>query len=421
MKKYEINTYEAGIYLFTALSVGIFLAIPFGVGPELDTCRSILTIGILIYIFIFFISLKWTNNGAYSKRLNTYMSIYTIIMLFQIIRSIYIYEYSFNEIYYSIRQYIWVFLAYPILYLFIKYNSIEKIMSNVVKITLLSLFLRFLTWSLYKAFQISLFPKLLYEYGISWGRNGILRIDATPLISLVLIYEFYKYLDTNKKKFAFYSICSLLYVLLVSQTRMLFIGCGISITVMFLLKRRNRIKKCLLIICICCASIFSVILGCFDKILDYLDLSNGVIGLEYRYYEFQYYFSLIKDKWKLGTGILSVKNDITNSILYGNLDTTMYLDDLGIFGYFIEFGLLSILLYGVLYFIMLKVIIKCYKLGETNYAVLICGFLSYLLIVSIPLNLFGIQRIFSIPFILAIISFINIKIEKDKLRINGDK
>lgn len=411
MKKYTINIHEIYIYLFVALAVGIFQAIPFGWGPNLDSCRNILTAGTIICICFYFLFLKQKKLNNYSNVLDTYMRVYITVLVFIIIRSVYMYNYSLGEIYYSVRQYVWVLLAYPILHLFVRYDSIDRVLNNIVNITLLSLALRFLTWALYKYAGANIFPNLLYEYGISWGRNGILRIDATPLISLVVVFEFYLYTKTKKRKHLLLSICSVVYVAIVSQTRTLIISCLACFLIMFLFKRRKKTSRFFIQSIACCVLAVSVSLGAFDKILGYLNLNSGAKGFGYRYYEFNYYWSLLKDNWKLGMGILSTKNNYTDSLLYGNLDTTMYLDDLGIFGCFFEFGLLSILLYGVLYFLLIKTIIKCYKHNEMNYAIFVLGIFSYLVICSVPLNLFGIQRLFSLPFILASVSFINRKLD----------
>lgn len=411
IEKYKFNINELNIYFFTFIATGIFLAVPFGLGPNLDTLRDILTFGILVFMFFHFLLRSNKRIFQYNRVLNKYMLVYLSILVFEAVRSTYMYHYSFSEIYYSLRHYLWVIIAYPILYLFVRYDGIDRVMKIIVKITIFSLFLRFITWLLYSYAGINLFPNLLYEYGISWARNSIIRIDATPLISLLVIFTYYFYIKTKQRKFLIWNFFSIAYVVIVSQTRTLLISCLLTILVMFLFKNRQKINKFAIRTITACIIVLGVSLGAYNSILEYLNLNVGVKGLDYRYYEFLYYWNLLKNNWQFGMGILSTQNSFTKSVLFGNLDTKMYLDDLGIFSSFFEFGLLSIFLYGMLFHIIIKTILKCYKNREIDYAVLLIGIFCYLVACSIPLNLFGIQRIFSLPFILAITSFVNRKID----------
>lgn len=100
--------------------------------------------------------------------------------------------------------------------------------------------------------------------------------------------------------------------------------------------------------------------------------------------------------------------------MFGNLDTPMYLDDLGIFECFVQFGLFSIFLYGALLFYMIYVLIKCKKSQKYDFILYLIGQLCYVAIVSLPLNLFVIQRIFSVPIILAIVCAIHYSINREE-------
>lgn len=163
-------------------------------------------------------------------------------------------------------------------------------------------------------------------------------------------------------------------------------------------------------------SAIAVNIGVVDTILGKMNItvSDGSIG--YRQYEFAYYSSLLLNgKWKTGLGVLTSMNTNVKRLMFGNLDTQMYLDDLGIFECFLQFGLFTLFLYGLLLMYMLYVVIKCNRVKEYNYSLFLLGEFFYIVIVSIPLNSFGIQRIFMVPIVLALTCAVNnniLKMEK---------
>lgn len=108
-----------------------------------------------------------------------------------------------------------------------------------------------------------------------------------------------------------------------------------------------------------------------------------------------------------GLGIITSLNSEGNRLLFGNLNTQMYLDDLGIFECFLQFGLFTIFLYGFLLIYIVYVTLKCNREKRYDFSFYLIGQFFYIAIVSIPLNLFGIQRIFSVSIIIAIVCAIH--------------
>lgn len=77
----------------------------------------------------------------------------------------------------------------------------------------------------------------------------------------------------------------------------------------------------------------------------------------------------------------------------------------------------SFAVYGVLLIYMIYVVIKCNRVKEYKYSLYLLGEFFYIVIVSIPLNSFGIQRIFMVPIVLAFTCAVHnniLKIEKEK-------
>lgn len=93
-------------------------------------------------------------------------------------------------------------------------------------------------------------------------------------------------------------------------------------------------------------------MGLVDFILNKLNISLNDGSIGFRQYEYAYYSSLLLNgKWMTGLGIITSLNSEGNRLLFGNLNTQMYLDDLGIFECFLQFGLFTIFLYGFCLFI----------------------------------------------------------------------
>jgi hypothetical protein len=402
MREYKIKPYDAGLYFMIALATGIFLVLP----VTLDTWRNILAIVSILFFLVYIVTHK-KKRYQMSKFYLLYLSCLFLIIIFQSIRSVTEYGYSAYELFYALRQYIWILLAIPLVLMFKRKGDFNKVLNTIINITLFSLIIRAVTWFVYTFAGITLFDNVLYEYGISWGRNGTARIDATPLIGIVIVGLYYFYTKTRKKVYLFKLLMVFLYLIIVTQTRTLLISGLACCAIMFFLKRRKTNVRFIIQLAVLIVGAIAISLGAFDSLLNYLDLSSGVTGLGYRYYEFDYFLSLLEDgKWKFGLGILTSINSVSNNLLSGNLGTKMYLDDLGFLESFVQFGAFSILMYGLLYIYMYKVMRKCFKAQMDDYAILIIGLLAYIFIVSVPLNLFGIQRSFSIPIILAITGFI---------------
>jgi hypothetical protein len=395
--------YDAWMYMLIAIATGIVLVLPI----SLDTWRNALVLLAITFIIIYLLT-----NKIYRHEINRFLNLYLVFLAFciglEMFRASSMYNYSIYESFYALRQYVWIFLALPFYYIYIKTGDIDKTLEKTIDVIMISLKIRAITWAAKAFLHINLFPELLYEYGNSWARNGVQRIDATPLISIAIAGLYYLYTSKRRRKFLFQLLFVGLYLLVVAQTRMLLIGYISCLAGMILFKRRASAKGLLLITSTVVLSLMAISLGAIDAGLNYLGLSSGIQGFGFRYYEYLYFQTLLEgDAWKLGLGILSSANIMGKRILFGNLDTQMYLDDLGILESFVQFGVLSIFMYMFLFLYMIFTIRKCNKNKQYNYSMLVVGLFCYILVVSVPLNLFGIQRSFSISIILAIVCYVN--------------
>lgn len=409
----KIRLYESLIEVIIALGVGI----PLILGGVLDTWRTILTIAIVMLVLLYIITHR--IKKTYSDRFLWVYILGTIcIVTFELMKGKKLYAYSNYETFYAGRQYLWIFFAIPLYYEIIKDKNFDKYLKKTVGIIIASLSLRTITWLCKNYLGITIFNSLLYEYGISWGRGGKLRIDATALIGVLIPALYYLYKKYKKKRYVVALMFVAAYLVFVSQTRSLILGTIACVISMFFLEKRSSSKKLIVQLLLLAIFVIAVNMGFADTILNKMNITISDSSIGYRQYEFAYYSSLLfNGKWKTGLGILTSMNANGKILMFGNLDTQMYLDDLGIFECFLQFGLFSFFLYGVLLIYMIYVVIKCNRVKEYKYSLYLLGEFFYIVIVSIPLNSFGIQRIFMVPIVLAFTCAVHnniLKIEKEK-------
>lgn len=152
-----------------------------------------------------------------------------------------------------------------------------------------------------------------------------------------------------------------------------------------------------------------VLFGGLDYILDLFSL-NGMDGgsTEARLLTIEHYWSLIKEKGAiLGVGFLSAYTDKAFSILRKSDTDRFWLEDLGILGGIFTFGILSLLLYGKLFFDSIKrtfVSHRIRKIDDRDDRFKKCVAV-YMMLSCILLNIFDAQRIWSMPFYLSVIYF----------------
>jgi hypothetical protein len=397
----KIRFFDVELIVILALGTGILLIGPVGT----DHLRTFLTNLVLVFTLIELIRYR---GSFFRYRSVVGLSVIIIfVFLFQTFRASHEFEYTAQQIYYLLRQYWWILIGPLVASHMQKYSDFIRILKIVVHTTIVSLVIRTFSWFFARFIHIVLFKNIVYEYGISWSRNGAVRIDATPLISIAIFGSLFLFLKYKKNIFIFETMFSFLYLCFVTQTRMLILGYLIGMTAVFIFKKsRTGFGKVLKFLLIVGGTVVSATY-LWKEVLSYLGLASGVEGLEYRYYEFNYYFSLISQgKWVAGTGILSSTNLNSAKLLAGNLNTPMYLDDLGFFGLFIQIGLLSIVVYLLLYTYIVKTIIAVRAAGMQTESLFLIGIFAFILFVSFSLDLFGIQRILSVGFILAFCDFL---------------
>lgn len=402
----KINLVEYLIYFLAIIASGYFLIFDI----SLDIWRTLLTI--ISFFLIGYGFWKYITKKRKKNYIVFYLFILFLIIGFAILKAKKEYDYSLYECFYSLRQYIWIFCALPIYYTLVNSKNPDRIIIQISNIIIGALVIRTIIWSLNTFFNIQLFHNMLYEYGIVWSRNNFIRMDITPLFGFLfpsLIYLSYKYKNPIYK---FWILFLFAYISIITQTRMLILGFIGTIILVFLLEKIKKTNRFFWIIVSILLIIILIGLG-FDKfLLNKLNLTESDGSISYRLYEIKYYFSLLANKWFFGLGILTEKNINSRILLYGNLSTKMYLDDLGILSNFIELGIFSFFIYFFIFTYYIYIIKKCRKYNSNYYYVYLVSQLLYLMITGVSLNIFGIQRSFSLAFLLATVGFISKKLDK---------
>jgi hypothetical protein len=407
----KFDVIEWGYYLLVAFAVGL----PEVFFLSLDTVRNYMTI-LSLCILALSIPVVALNKSRFSKSSFFYLGALILCIIFGAFRSHNLYHYSLKNMFYALRQYVWIFLYFPVLYIFKAkdYNMI-KALGNVLTILNISLLFRTLTWAMYTLARIEIFPTILREFGDLWYRNdSSIRIDGTPLIMVGVLISVYLYFKLKKAKYLVSTFYILLYILMVNQTRVLVFSILVSVFFMYLAVHRDSkvTLKNLVAYTAIIVSVFVVSIYGYRFFMQNSSASD--MGIGYRYWELNYYLSLLSDgNWKSGLGILTATNPRSYAVLYGHWDTRMYLDDLGIFELFFQFGLVSIFMYGYLVWKTIQIYRKYDQEEDRIEKALLIGLASYLVLTAVSLNAYGIQRSFSLSIILAILFFLEQRYVED--------
>lgn len=407
----KFDVIEWGYYLLVAFAVGL----PEVFFLSLDTVRNYMTI-LSLCILALSIPVVALNKSRFSKSSFFYLGALILCIIFGAFRSHNLYHYSLKNMFYALRQYVWIFLYFPVLYIFKAkdYNMI-KALGNVLTILNISLLFRTLTWAMYTLARIEIFPTILREFGDLWYRNdSSIRIDGTPLIMVGVLISVYLYFKLKKAKYLVSTFYILLYILIVNQTRVLVFSILVSVFFMYLAVHRDSkvTLKNLVAYTAIIVSVFVVSIYGYRFFMQNSSASD--MGIGYRYWELNYYLSLLSDgNWKSGLGILTATNPRSYAVLYGHWDTRMYLDDLGIFELFFQFGLVSIFMYGYLVWKTIQIYRKYDQEEDRIEKALLIGLASYLVLTAVSLNAYGIQRSFSLSIILAILFFLEQRYVED--------
>lgn len=367
-------------------------------------------IAVACFIYYFFHHNQTMRSiDSFAKR---YMQVFLVIIIYESIYSSNLYNYSIMELMYSLRGFVLLVLVLPIFVFCKVHGGIDDFLKMFQRVILLSVLLRVFVWTVYTLTGIPIFTDLLFENtGVEKAafRNNLLRIDPThfwPVLEISLLYFYNK---TKKRKYMIFSLALISFLIVLSQTRTYILQSLVYFVVMIYLNVAERIKnssKIYFYFISFAIGIFSLVI-ILTPILSYLGLDTGIMGLQYRYWEIKHFLGMINENNIFhGIGILSGINDVSNSLLYTNYGTKLYLGDVGMLESFVQFGCLAVPLYVGLWLYIFKTIKKCKRVKMKNEMILLTGFFTYSFVGSLTLDLFDGFKIANVPIIIGLCAYI---------------
>lgn len=278
--------------------------------------------------------------------------------------------------------------------------------------------IKFITWYLYNFKGMTVFSGLLFQYSEGWTRNGFMRMDTGALFGIVLCVTLYYCFV--KKQLLYWLVLAFLYIYLifVTQYRFQLIVTIVLTAYGYYCSTDSHRKKNIKLMAISFIIIAFVLFGGLDYILNLFSL-NGMDGgsTAARLLTIDHYWSLIKEKNAiLGVGFLSAYTNKAFSILRRSDTDRFWLEDLGILGGIFTFGILSLLLYGKLFFDSMKRTFASHRIRkiEGGDDCLKKCVVVYMILSCILLNIFDAQRMWCMPFYLSVIYFVQNSLKTQK-------
>ena len=371
---------------------------------------SIAAIGVLLALYVKNKTRSNMNLRMQCKALSNYLMIYLVIILIEMIYSVIAYGYNIVQLLIITRKYFYVCYSYPIVYVFTMDDDMYKFTKTIYWTSMFLLGIKFITWYLYNFKGMTVFSGLLFQYSEGWTRNGFMRMDTGALFGIVLCVTLYYCFV--KKQLLYWLVLAFLYIYLIFVTQYRF---QIIVTIVltaygYYCSTDSNRKKNVKLMAISFIIIAFVLFGGLDYILNLFSL-NGMDGgsTAARLLTIDHYWSLIKEKDAiLGVGFLSAYTNKAFSILRRSDTDRFWLEDLGILGGIFTFGILSLLLYGKLFFDSMKRTFASHRIRkiEGGDDCLKKCVVVYMILSCILLNIFDAQRMWCMPFYLSVIYFV---------------
>lgn len=347
-----------------------------------------------------------------------YLKVYMVIIIASIYVTMTNMDYELYDIWKVSLPYLYIYGAIILIYIFNK-QGIEKSCDIVSGLVNGMLIIKTVCWLLFNYWGITIFPNILLQYE-GWLRDGMQRLDTGFLYFVALVWNSYKASKGwNKKSYAWLGFY-VFFVVFVARFRFLLIVTLITIfvTCYFSIDKKNNIV--FIRVSIFLMVLGAVIFGFFDNILELFSISGtyGTSSLHRLGTLYHYYDLMVQKKAIFGIGLIDTAVKAADEyMLLGigrdGVSYYYYIDDIGILGGIVRFGVMSLIVYVPLFVQAVRVFIR-HKKGNTKYVPFLAGVCTYLLLSCTVLNIFDSQRALDTPFYLAFISYFGGFLNKDK-------
>lgn len=406
------------IYIVTLYILGFdkIIALP---GNSFAYDILIAMLGIILALYVIEKSCSNQNLRTQCESLSNYLKIYLIIILIAMTCSMIAYRYSLTQLLIITRKYFYVFYAYPIMYIFSIDEDIFKFTNRIYWISLLLLVIKASVWYLYNFKGITVFYDLLFQYSEDWTRNGFMRMDAGALFGITLCLTLYYCLAKKQLFYWIILVFLYLYLIFITQFRFQIIVSVILTVYCYYRATDSRKKKTVRLMIISLVIIMFILLGGLDYVLNLFSVSGAQgSSTEARLLTIDHYWNFMKKKNAIwGVGFLSTYTSEAFDILRKSDTDRFWLEDLGILGGFFTFGVMSLLLYGELFYNSIKKVVFSRNNRIINYELDVFAkcIVVYMMLSCVLLNIFDAQRIWGVPFYLSIIFFYKENLSKKQI------
>ena len=358
---------------------------------------------ILSFLLICIVSAKNLKLSYHYKTFVRHYLLYVLIVQTIIcIYSMYTYNETAKDMLMCTCSYISLWLFYVIILIF-ENEGFEFLLNRICTFQFINAGIILVHSLIYNYTGISIFA--IEPTSFNYGR---LRVGLGALSGLFFCYMFYKVLKGyNTVNSIIYIVITLIATFYSETSRASELAIVCSLIIMWVSNKANSTKKIIkyeilivgIIICFNC--------GVFNSILNNFSIDTNVnakAGSTLARYEAIEYFSSITDKNPLiGMGWVRPYTPRLTTIWSGPKHSA-YFDDLGFLGQFFRLGILGAMIYLLLIIRMIHIILRVRQENEKR--VLLIGILSYVLFTMVSLNCFDGQRIFAVPFYMAVFEFV---------------
>lgn len=400
--------------LFVLFMIGALRLIPIDIIGDYNQLAVIAIYSIIISIIIYL--LNDTTLKYEISFLNYYFFWYVIFLLFIGVYSFLKYGYSLDAL---IKNFYLPYLlplgAYGLVFIFHHHKSLTPFLSLISIFVVVMLIFRMLSWGLYNYYSIVIFPRILFQYE-EWVRDGFQRIETGMLFGVALSYVIAQSIKSTLKGSIYKLLLVFMLLFLIYVTRVRFQATLVfAIILVAFLFYKPQIKHSFII-----KLIFLSLGGGFFLYDDqYLDKFLQLISTQGQYAAsssvrfdgISHYFSMMKDDSAyLGLGVLIPSFPKVEAMMARTQDSIYYLDDLGILGSVIQFGVFTAITHLILFMKSIQIVLKSRKVTDQRYFIFVLALTAYMIGSQLLLNMFDKQRIFEVPFYLAIYSYLGAKL-----------
>lgn len=298
-------------------------------------------------------------------------------------------------------NFFYVIFFVALIYSFVIHNGIYTIFERLNNLSIFVLLVYCFAFFLYKLVGLNIFKVSV--------RYGSVRLDAPFFFGILLIYNFWYYIQFGKKKNLWMFVLLALAVYVMSGTRMEMLACTGGLLICFLAKRKSMGKQFLLIVVLFIAAGVLLNLGVFDSIISsFGESSSQYLSTKIRLEAIEYFNNCLEQNPLFGMGFIrGGVNSSWDRILYGPRGKYVF-SDLGLYGFIMKTGLCSMLLIGIpLVRLIYLFFISQTKKRTGEHSALLAGLFSYFVICQVSLAFTDIQRGLVLPIIWALFEYCN--------------